>query len=64
MKIANAAQTFLATSFHSKGCALILAKTGLGYILGDFFTNLSGHPGNDCSLQPNNPNLRSLYRTP
>jgi hypothetical protein len=25
--------------------ALILTKKGLGYILGDFLTNSSGHPG-------------------
>jgi hypothetical protein len=24
---------------------LILTKIGLGYILGDFLTNLTGHPG-------------------
>jgi hypothetical protein len=29
-----------------KNCVLILTKSGLGYILGDFFsTNSSGHPG-------------------
>jgi hypothetical protein len=27
---------------------LILAKTVLGYILGDFFTNASGHPGTEA----------------
>jgi hypothetical protein len=26
---------------------LILRKNGLGYILGDFFTNTSGHPGGE-----------------
>jgi hypothetical protein len=34
---------FLATFFHGKKFALI--ECGLGYILGDFFTNSSGHPG-------------------
>jgi hypothetical protein len=32
-----------ATFFQSKRCALITTKNGLGYILGDFFTNSSGH---------------------
>jgi hypothetical protein len=27
-----------------KGYSLILTKIGLGYILGDFVTNSSGHP--------------------
>jgi hypothetical protein len=30
--------------FHCESYALISAKNGLGYILGDFFTNSSGHP--------------------
>jgi hypothetical protein len=30
---------------HGKSYGLIWTKTGLGYILGDFFTNSSGHPG-------------------
>jgi hypothetical protein len=30
--------------FTEKSVALILAEYGLGYILGDFFTNSSGHP--------------------
>jgi hypothetical protein len=34
-----------ATSLHGKIAVLIIAKNGLGYILGDFFTNASGHPG-------------------
>jgi hypothetical protein len=29
---------------HSKRYVLILTKHGLGYILGDLFTNSSGHP--------------------
>jgi hypothetical protein len=33
------------TTFSAvKGYALILTKKGLGYILGDFLTNSSGHP--------------------
>jgi hypothetical protein len=35
---------FWATQSHSQGYVLILAKNGLGYILGEFFTNSSGHP--------------------
>jgi hypothetical protein len=34
---------FWATVFQSIYYALILTKFGLGYILGDFFTNSSGH---------------------
>jgi hypothetical protein len=30
--------------FHVKSCALGLKKNWLGYILGDFFANSSGHP--------------------
>jgi hypothetical protein len=30
--------------FHGKSYALICQKNGLGNILGDFFTNSSGHP--------------------
>jgi hypothetical protein len=33
-----------ATFFHGEGYALILTKNWLGYILGDFFENSSGHP--------------------
>jgi hypothetical protein len=36
------------TFFHDKKCIFILSKNELGYILGDFFTNSSGHP--DISL--------------
>jgi hypothetical protein len=35
---------FWATLFHGKCYALILTKNGLSYILGDVFTNSSGHP--------------------
>jgi hypothetical protein len=31
--------------FLGKSYVLILAKRGLGYVLDDFFTNVSGHPG-------------------
>jgi hypothetical protein len=36
---------FGATFFRSTSYVLIGTKHGLGYILGDFFTNSSGHPG-------------------
>jgi hypothetical protein len=36
---------FWTTFFHCKSDVLILTKNGLGYILGDFFTNSSGHLG-------------------
>jgi hypothetical protein len=32
--------------------ALILAKNGLGYIVGGFFTNSSGHPAYEVNLVP------------
>jgi hypothetical protein len=35
---------FLATLFRGKSHAFNVAKSGLGYILGEFFTNISGHP--------------------
>jgi hypothetical protein len=37
---------YWATLFHSARFVLILTNHVLGYILGDFFTNSSGHPGN------------------
>jgi hypothetical protein len=36
--------TVLATFFFGAGHVLILAKNGLGKILGDSFENSSGHP--------------------
>jgi hypothetical protein len=36
------------TFFHGETCALTLTTNGLGYTLGDFFKNLSGHPA--CRL--------------
>jgi hypothetical protein len=35
---------FLGYFFFGKSYKKLLAKIGLGYILGDFFTNSSGHP--------------------
>jgi hypothetical protein len=34
-----------ATFFHGKSNVVIFTKNVFGYILGDFFTNASGHPG-------------------
>jgi hypothetical protein len=36
--------TSWATFLHGQINVLILTKIGLGYTLGDFFTNSSGHP--------------------
>jgi hypothetical protein len=47
-KIAELA-LILGLFFHSTGYVLILTKKWLGFILGDFFANLSGHPGMDKS---------------
>jgi hypothetical protein len=48
MKIKRNSLHLRATFFHGYGCALILTKSGLGYILGVFFKNSSGHPA--CGL--------------
>jgi hypothetical protein len=37
--------TFLGHSFPQLKLRINISKKGLGYILGDFFTNSSGHPG-------------------
>jgi hypothetical protein len=42
---------------RGKSCLLIFTKNGLGYILGDFFTNASGHP---ASIQFFRPRLKYL----
>jgi hypothetical protein len=43
--ITDVAQDFWTTLSLFIDFVLILTKNGLGYILGDFFTNPSGHPG-------------------
>jgi hypothetical protein len=43
-KIKRFSSNFWATFVHGKSYVLILTKNCLGFILGDFFTNLSGHP--------------------
>jgi hypothetical protein len=41
----NSAYVFMGCFFHgASNVLLISAKNGLGYILGDFFANSSGHP--------------------
>jgi hypothetical protein len=40
-----------AACFHAKSCVFIFTRNGLGYILGNFFTNASGRP----VRQPVNP---------
>jgi hypothetical protein len=36
-----------ATLFHGKSCLIILTKTELVFILGNCFTNSSGHPDSE-----------------
>jgi hypothetical protein len=40
---------FISTFFSSTSCVLIHTKTGLGNILGDFFTYSSGHPASNSA---------------
>jgi hypothetical protein len=40
----RSSQIFRATIFSGKNYVLILTRNGLGYILGNFFKNSSGHP--------------------
>jgi hypothetical protein len=43
---------------------LILIKNGLGFILGGFFTNSSGHPGFEfLKLSSNTAKQRSVTRS-
>jgi hypothetical protein len=44
LKIIEIAQNFRLICFHSESYLLILNKNWLGYILGQFFQNSSGHP--------------------
>jgi hypothetical protein len=41
-----------ATLSHRRSYVLILTKIGLGYVLGDFSTNSSGHPGRCSQNEP------------
>jgi hypothetical protein len=45
---------------NGKGCALILAKYALGFILGDYFTNSSGQPGRDSISRPITPRAETI----
>jgi hypothetical protein len=42
---------YLSYFFHGKIYVFILTKNRLGHILGDFFTNTSGHPAPNEQLQ-------------
>jgi hypothetical protein len=44
LKISEVAHAFGATRFHGKSKFLTKTPKFLGYILGDLFTNASGHP--------------------
>jgi hypothetical protein len=44
LKLTEVAQVYVLLFPHGSGYVLILAKARLGYILGEFFTNSSGHP--------------------
>jgi hypothetical protein len=44
LKVTEVAHIFGARSFHGKKFCIDFDKNGLGYILGDFFANSSGHP--------------------
>jgi hypothetical protein len=44
LKITQGAQILGLLFSHRKSNVLILAKSAVGNILGDFFTSLSGHP--------------------
>jgi hypothetical protein len=45
--------------FHRTSYVSILTRHGLGYILGDFFTNSTGHPGLGESVK-----MRKLMKNP
>jgi hypothetical protein len=44
LKITEVVKIFGFISFQGKSYVLIMTKKGLGHILGEFFTNSSGHP--------------------
>jgi hypothetical protein len=44
LKITDAGQFFWLPFFRVKSFTLNLTKNGLGFIWGDYFTNLSGRP--------------------
>jgi hypothetical protein len=50
------------TFFHGKSYVSMLTKNGLGYNLGDFFTNASGHP--DAAFPERHPGEGHQQRLP
>jgi hypothetical protein len=46
-KITEVVQIF-GLFFKRKKLLINFVKNGLGYVLGDFFTNSPGHPGSGC----------------
>jgi hypothetical protein len=52
MKITEVAQIFSYFMPRQQNYVLIVTKTGSGCILGDFFTNSSGHPDLGFPLRP------------
>jgi hypothetical protein len=55
-----------ATIFHGKKCVLIFTRNGLGYILGDFFTNAHANPSifGQFSARNNSYSVREIYILP
>jgi hypothetical protein len=57
--------TCWATFCYGKSCILFWTKTGLGYTLGDFFTNSSGHPGprpqNESKVEGDNVDSKLVH---
>jgi hypothetical protein len=54
-------RSFLVTFFHGTRYVLICTKNGLGYYLGDSFSNSSGHPdlgSNKCFVRNRRFDLR------
>jgi hypothetical protein len=60
LKISNNSK-FEATVFHVKSHLSILTKNGLGYFLGDYFANSSGHPV--CQLKKSSRLRNSIEET-
>jgi hypothetical protein len=63
--IAELARISFGNFFHSEIYVSLLKKTRLGDILGDFFTNSSGHPASDMGPRENSfilpPEARILF---
>jgi hypothetical protein len=52
-----------ASLFHDSRYILILTKNGLSLILGDFFTNSSGHPGLSEAEEKQDRLVQSIEQT-